>query len=197
VCGFPFFDQDFGGKGLDPALGAFLDAGPPPLAFTLGSSAVNAAGDFYAQAAQAASRLGRRAVLLAGAAAESLRGLPPGVLAASSAPYFQLFPRCAAIVHSGGVGTTAQALRSGRPQLVVPFSHDQFDNGTRVRRLGAGTWIHRHRLDARRLERALAAVLGDPEVARRAAGAGETIRTENGIGRACDVIDSVLEAPAG
>jgi UDP:flavonoid glycosyltransferase YjiC (YdhE family) len=192
ICGFPFFDQDFGGKGLDPALAAFLDAGPPPLAFTLGSSAVQTAGDFYQQAAVAASKLGRRAVLLAGNAAAAFRGLPPGVIAVASAPYYQLFPRCAAIVHSGGVGTTAQALRSGRPQLVVPFAHDQFDNGTRVRDLGAGTWIHRHRLPAAKLERALSRVLGDPEVERSAARVGERVRQENGLARACDVIEGVL-----
>ena len=194
VCGFPFLDEDFGGKGLDPALASFLDAGPPPIVFTLGSSAVQTAGDFYAQAAEAAARLGRRAVLLAGPAADTMRGLADSAIAARSAPYHQLFPRCAAIVHSGGVGTTGQALRAGRPQLVVPFAHDQFDNGARVARLGAGGWLARHRVTAGRLERVLAKLLSETSVERAAAQVADGMREERGVARACDVIESHLSS---
>jgi rhamnosyltransferase subunit B len=193
VCGFPFLDEDFGGKGLDAALASFLDAGAPPIAFTLGSSAVQTAGAFYEDAARAAVALGRRAVLLAGPSAETLRGLPDGVMAARSAPYYLLFPRCAAIVHSGGVGTTGQALRAGRPQLLVPFAHDQFDNASRVERLDAGRWVHRHQLNAGSLERALGKVLADVTIERGARRVAEAMRSERGVATACDRIDGVLE----
>jgi rhamnosyltransferase subunit B len=193
VCGFPFLDEDFGGNsGLAPALAAFLDAGAPPIVFTLGSSAVNTAGDFYGQAAQAAVSMGRRAVLLAGASASAWNGLPAGILTARSAPYHLLFPRAAAIVHSGGAGTTGQALRTGRPQLLVPFSHDQFDNAERVKRLGAGGWVHRDRLTAAKLQRALSGLLEDPAVEPAAQRAAEVVRAENGIQSACDAIEAVL-----
>jgi UDP:flavonoid glycosyltransferase YjiC (YdhE family) len=192
VCGFPFLDEDFGGQGLDPALAAFLDAGPPPIVFTLGSSAVRTAGDFYTEAAQAADRIGRRAILLAGAAAASLRDLPDGAIAVRSAPYHALFPRAAAVVHSGGIGTTAQALRAGRPQIVVPFSHDQFDNASRVERVGAGAWLTRGQRRAGKLAGALSRLLEAPKVAVQAVRTAEVVRAESGIARACDVIESVI-----
>jgi len=195
LCGFPFLDQDFGGKGLDPALAAFLDAGPPPIAFTLGSSAVMTAGDFYTNAARAAATLKRRAVLLAGPAAETLRDLPGDAIAVRSAPYHLLFPRCAATVHSGGVGTTAQALRAGRPQIVVPFSHDQFDNAARVTRLGVGAELRPSRPSAKAIERTLSALFTDPNAEAAAARVAATVRAENGVTSACDAIEAALARP--
>ena len=117
----------------------FLDRGDPPIVFTLGSSAVGAAGDFYRESVAAAASLGARAVLLVGhdPANHPRDPLPRGVIAIESAPHQELFPRAAAIVHQGGVGTTGQAMRSGRPMLVVPHAHDQPDNAFRVTRLGA------------------------------------------------------------
>ena len=61
-----------------------------------------------------------------------------GLLISSYEPHSLLFPRAAAIVHQGGIGTTAQALRSGKPMLVVAFSHDQPDNGARIEEMGVG-----------------------------------------------------------
>jgi len=188
VCGFLFRDADFEGRGMDPALGRFLEEGEPPVVFTLGSAAVLAAGDFYARAARAAGDLGVRAVLLAGAGAEALRDLPPGVAAFPSAPYHALFPRASAIVHSGGVGTTAQALRAGKPQVVVPFAHDQFDNADRVRRLGLGRIARR----GGRPEGALRDLLADGAARARAAEIGRRVAAEDGPAAACDAIEAVL-----
>jgi UDP:flavonoid glycosyltransferase YjiC (YdhE family) len=63
--------------------------------------------------------------------------LPDGVAHCSYAPFSQLLPRCAMLVHHGGIGTTAQALASGKPQIITPFSFDQFDNAERSRKLGS------------------------------------------------------------
>lgn len=192
LCGFPFFDQDFGGKGLDPALTTFLDAGDPPVVFTLGSAAVSIAGEFYRTAAEASRRLGRRAILLAGAGADALTDLPPGMMAVRSAPYHALFPRAAAVVHSGGIGTTAQALRAGRPQLVVPFAHDQFDNAARVERLGAGRVVGLADLEPIRLEEALRTILSDPGVLEKAAAASRAVSADDGVAAACDAVEGPL-----
>jgi UDP:flavonoid glycosyltransferase YjiC (YdhE family) len=81
-----------------------------------------------------------RAVILAGPAAAEMakRHVSANTIIVASAPYHELFPRGRVIVHSGGIGTTAQALRSGRPQVIVPFAFDQFDNAERVARLACG-----------------------------------------------------------
>jgi UDP:flavonoid glycosyltransferase YjiC (YdhE family) len=139
-CGFPFLDEDFSGSPTASALLEFLAKGEPPVVFTLGSAAVRIA-PWLVEAAAAAARDGAfRAVILAGPAAAELsnRHASGNAMIVASAPYHELFPRSRVIVHSGGIGTTAQALRSGRPQVIIPFAFDQFDNAERVERLGCG-----------------------------------------------------------
>ncbi|HEY9286177.1 MAG TPA: nucleotide disphospho-sugar-binding domain-containing protein, partial [Pyrinomonadaceae bacterium] len=104
----------------------------------------------------------------------------------------EVLPRAAAVVHHGGVGTTGQSLRAGRPQLVVPFSHDQFDNGARAARLGAGRVLPRPKYDARSAERELGELLRGGSYEARAAEAGGIVRGENGTQTACDLIEKVL-----
>jgi len=94
-------------------------------------------------------------------------------------------------VHHGGIGTTAQAMRSGRPMLVVPFSHDQFDNGARVKRLGIAGVLYRSRYTAATAERALRPLLEDPRYVKSGARVAEQIATEDGIVTAADEIESV------
>ena len=191
VTGFAFYDRLDKGMGIPPELAQFLDSGPPPIVFTLGSSAVMDAGDFYVQSAAAAAELGRRAVLLVGRDPRNLlaRTLPPGVITAEYAPFSEIFPRAAAIVHQGGAGTTAQALRSGRPTLVVPFAHDQPDNAARVARLGVARQIGRPQYRAGRVAAELRTMLEDPGYEARAAEVGRRIRSEDGVAAACDAIE--------
>jgi rhamnosyltransferase subunit B len=188
ATGFPFYDAD-GAAGLSPELARFLDPGPPPLVFTLGSSAVRDPGRFYEIGAEAARALGRRAVLLTGLETTPPASLPDGVVAFDYAPYSLLFPRAAAIVHQGGIGTTAQALRSGRPMLVMPYAHDQPDNAARVCRLGVARTIARDRFTAPRAIKEIRRLLDEPSYATRAAEVGELVRRENGAGAAADAIE--------
>ncbi|HSH14820.1 MAG TPA: glycosyltransferase, partial [Verrucomicrobiae bacterium] len=114
ITGFPFLDEPE--ADVDAELERFLADHAAPIVFTLGSSAVKVAGDFYTMAALAAQDLHRPAVLVAGSAAGALKGsLPPTMAAVEWANFPKLFARAAAVVHSGGVGTTAQALRAGVP----------------------------------------------------------------------------------
>jgi rhamnosyltransferase subunit B len=195
VTGFPFYDRDRGHHDLSSELERFFDAGPAPVVFTLGSSAVGAAGDFYRQSLAAVERIGCRAVFLTGSRPQGLPDLlPAGVIAAPYAPHSTVFPRAAVNVHQGGVGTTAQAMRSGRPMLVVPFAHDQFDNGERVRRLGGAEMLYKHRYNARRAEEQLRRLLKDPAYTAAAAAVGEKVRSENGSAVAADAIERFANA---
>ena len=87
---------------------------------------------------QAAQRLGRRAVLLTPHREQVPASLPPDMLWLPYVPLRTLLPRAAALVHHGGIGTTAEALRAGVPQVIVPLAYDQFDNAARVEALAAG-----------------------------------------------------------
>lgn len=192
ICGFPWFDAHHDHAHDGAELEAFLAAGEPPIVFTLGTAAVHLSTRFFAHAAEAARRLGRRAVLLIGRAeyADRARDLPPGVRAFTYAPFSTLLPRAAAVVHHGGIGSTAQTLRSGRPAVVCPLAHDQFDNAARAQRLGVAATLPYRRLSPERLAQALLAVMEDPETHAKARNLGERVRAEDGAAAAARALES-------
>ena len=168
---------------------AFLDAGEPPIVFTLGSSAVGSPGTFYEESAKAARLVGRRALLLVGKDENRPRETTgPDIFIALVAPHEHVFPRAAAIVHHGGVGTTGQALRSGRTELVVPFAHDQPDNAFRVSNLGVARVCYPKHYSAARVASRLRALISDKHYSERAAEMGTRIRAEDGAKAACDML---------
>jgi UDP:flavonoid glycosyltransferase YjiC (YdhE family) len=178
---------------VSSGLDRFLADGDPPIVFTLGTSAVEAAGSFYEVSAEAARRLSRRAVLLVGRHARNRpRATGPDVLAVDYAPHAALFPRAAAIVHQGGAGTLHQALAAGRPTLVVPHAHDQPDNAHRVERLGISRTVYPRRYRVASVERALGELLADGECGSRARQVGAVVAGERGAGRAADALDGLL-----
>jgi UDP:flavonoid glycosyltransferase YjiC (YdhE family) len=161
-AGFAYYDGPEGADGsIDTEIAAFLTDGPPPLVFTLGSFVIHAPGDFYETSARIARRLGRRALLLVGRHAipkfASLAG--NGVAVAGYAPHSLVFPRAAAVIHHGGIGTTAQALRAGVPQLVCPLFGDQFDNARRLRSLGVARVVRLRRYTEARAAATLTGLL--------------------------------------
>jgi UDP:flavonoid glycosyltransferase YjiC (YdhE family) len=194
VTGFPFYDAGER-RPTPPELLRFLDAGPPPLLFTLGSSAVWIPGDFYRASITAAVSLGMRAALLAGEDAPRLasEGLPPGIEAFDYAPYSVVMPRAAVVVHQGGVGTTGQAMRAGRPMLVMPYGQDQPDNARRCVELGIARSVTRAAY-ASRVTGELSALLSNRSYATRAATVGADVSAEQGTTKACDEIEKELES---
>ena len=198
ITGFCFYDSDAGNAALPAPLEAFLAAAPAPVVFTLGSAAVLAAGKFYEYSAKAAIRLGVRAVLLIGS---DPRNRPQGVLpesicVADYAPYSALFPRARLVVHQGGVGTTAQCLRAGRPMLIMPYSHDQPDNARRMRRLGVARVIERGRYTPQRVARRLESMMAEPLLNEHAEQAAERVGSEDGVRAACDALEELYRSRA-
>lgn len=188
VIGFPWFDSESGiEQDLDHRLSAFLAEGEPPLVFSLGSFAWAAAGDFYKDAAAAAQHLGRRAILLTGTGGFSREG---DCVSVGYAPHSKLFGQCVAIVHHGGIGTTGQALRAGRPHLVVPFFGDQHDNAARVQSLGIGLSCPPAPFRSGNSAAVLKAVLDDTGMRERAAQMGRQVSAERGAAEAARLIIS-------
>lgn len=142
LAGFPLFD---GGRddGLPDDVREFCRAGHPPIAFTFGSGMMHGERQFTASV-EACKILGARGILLTKHAGQLPAPWPPSVRHCSYASFRRLFPLCAAAVHHGGVGTTAQALAAAIPQLILPMAWDQPDNAARVKRLGAGAWLNPH-----------------------------------------------------
>ena len=198
LTGFAFFDTDVERGSMTPELEQFLDeceaAAEPPILFTLGSAAVWSAGNFYRTSIEAVLRMNRRAILLVGDRKNlGSEPLPEVIAAFDYAPYSTLLPRCAAIVHHGGVGTTGQGLRSGRPMLFMPFGHDTHDNARRAIDLGVARRLPQKRFTAPQLAQELTALLDDPRYRQRTTEVGAQIRAEDGTNMACDVIEEMLD----
>lgn len=193
ITGFCFYDSDAGNAALPPHLEKFLADGPAPLVFTLGSAAVLAAGRFYEYGARAAERLGMRAVLLIGSDARNRprHPLSDSICVAEYAPYSALFSRASAVIHQGGVGTTAQCLKAGKPMLIMPYSHDQPDNARRMHRLKVARIIQRRYFTPLRVAKKLRLLLEKPIYAHRAEQVAQRLRGENGVATACNALEEL------
>lgn len=188
---FPRADQ-FGAESpaLDPRLDAFLDAGDPPIAITFGS-ARQKNDALYRVAVKACARLGRRCLVLSQQELAPPPGYEDRVFFSRYAPLSEVLPRCAALVHHGGVGTVALAFAAGTPQLVVPFAFDQFDHAARVKRLGCGDWMRRIGFTAGRAARMLRSLLADVEIAGACRRVSDVCaHGDDAIARACDELEA-------
>jgi rhamnosyltransferase subunit B len=192
ITGFTFYDRAQDTAELTPELQQFLDTGEPPIVFTLGSAAVLNPGVFYQESIQAAIQLNRRAVLLMGKNPLP-DNLPKQILATDYAPYSKIFPHACAIVHQGGIGTTAQALQAGRPTLITPYFYDQPDNAARVEKLGTSRTLLRKQYSASRVAKELSKLLQNSSHEAKAAEIGRIVQAENGVGIACDAIERQLK----
>ena len=138
-----------------------------PLVFTHGTGNRQAS-TYFTHALEATQRLGMRAILLTPHRDQVQAQLPAGVLWQQYLPFSKLLPHAAALVHHGGIGTTAEAFRAGIAQLIVPLAYDQFDNGARVQALGAGLVLRHAGLSGRRLAARLHTLLSSTSIGMQA-----------------------------
>lgn len=194
ITGFPFYDGRHE-TAMPQALSDFLNSGEAPIVFTLGSSAVWVARDFFTESMAAAKKLGRRAVLLVGDERNRpQQPLPPEMIAINYAPFESLLESAGVVVHHGGVGTTSQGLRAGVPTLIVPFAFDQSDNAAHAARLGTSRTLYRRFYKAERVARELDDLLSKPQYALKATEVGALLRNENGAATASDLIVEFLSS---
>ncbi len=194
LVGFPLYDEaDV--TPIAPELDGFLDAGPPPIAFTPGSANLTGRA-FFEAAAEACVRLGRRGLLLTRHADQVPSALPEGVRHVDYAPFSRLLPRVAALVHHGGVGTSAQGMAAGVPHLVMPLAHDQFDNAARMQRLGIARSLWPSRFRGPAVADALRRLTEDPGVAESCRRVVARFADDpSPMDRASVAIESLLAAP--
>lgn len=192
LVGFPLYDeQEF--HDLPVEVARFLEEGEPPILFTPGSAMRHGQG-FFETAVEACRRLGRRGILVTRFSEQVPASLPATVRHVAYVPFSMLFPRCAAVVHHGGIGTTAQALAAGVPQVVMPLAHDQPDNARRLERLGVGRTLLPNRFRAPALARLLRTLLDSGQVASRCRTLAGRLEERDSIERACRGIERVHEA---
>jgi len=188
LTGFPLFD-DSDQPALPPSLQRFLDEGDPPLVFTPGS-ANQSATQFFMAALDASNRLGRRALLLTRYSGH-VPALPPTAHHEPFVPLSHVLGRCAALISHAGIGTLAQGLAAGIPQLTMPMGFDQPDNATRLERLGVARWITPTHFDGARVAAALTQLLDDRRTAVNCRRCSEQIRAHDAIADTCDLLEQL------
>ncbi|MGF6127581.1 rhamnosyltransferase subunit B [Pseudomonas frederiksbergensis] len=160
LTGFPLFDES-GFQQTDSELDDFLSE-ESPVVFTPGSTQVNGE-EYFAAAVTALKAVNRRGVFLTRQPVDLAMAAAGQILVRRYVPMSRILPHTAALVHHGGVGTTALALAAGVPQVATPFAHDQFDNAARMERLGCGVSLLPP-ASGEALAKALDKVLTSPEV---------------------------------
>lgn len=193
TTGYWFLDQN-DNWAPTPKLKTFLEAGPPPVYVGFGSMAGRSPerlGNIVIKALQDA---GVRGIISTGWGGLKTNTLPETILQIDHAPHAWLFQRMAAVVHHGGAGTTAAALRAGKPSVIVPFFGDQPFWGWRVHALGAGSRpIPQKKLTVEKLSIAIKDVMSSPHIRRKAEELGENIRNEDGIGNAIAMLEEITK----
>jgi sterol 3beta-glucosyltransferase len=172
------------------ALARFLEAGPAPVCITFGSMINREVEKIQRIVSEAVAKTGNRAVFLTGWGEWGTPAVSKNVLTLESAPHDWLLPRCKAMVHHGGAGTTAAGLRAGIPNIIIPHAVDQPFWAKRVAALGAGPApLPLKRLTTASLVTALERA-DDPALRARAGQVGEQIRAEDGVGEAVRLIEA-------
>lgn len=192
LVGFPLYSEE-GVSGVPADLVRWLDSGSAPVAFTPGSANVHGR-EFFAAGIDACMRLGRRGLLLTRFPEQVPGDLPDFMRHAEFVPFRWLAPKCAAIVHHGGIGTLAQGFAAGVPQVVMPMGFDQFDNAARLERLGVGRSIPRRSFRGPRLAGVLRGLIDDRLVAERCRAVAERFRGVDGITAAADEVERVARS---
>jgi rhamnosyltransferase subunit B len=193
LVGFPLWD---GGAQAKPEIAGeardFLAAGEPPVIVTPGSAASTMQG-YFVESIAALHGLGLRGMLITNFPGQLPATLPPGIKAFGYLPFSEVLPSAALIVYHGGIGTLAQAVSAGVPQLVVPSAHDQFDNGWRVARLGLGRSLPRTRYSAVPAASEIRTILSDRAMARRSREWSARVDSAAALARACDLIEGLKQ----
>jgi rhamnosyltransferase subunit B len=194
ITGFASYDREHGVPApLSPSVVAFFAEEPRPLIFTLGTAVVHDATQFMEESLAAVRALHARAIFILDTEQQRRWSQHASwhVMLTAYVPYSLIFPHAAVIVHHGGIGTVGQALRAGRPQLIVPYLVDQPDNAQRVTRLGVARTLSPGEYRRTRIVQELQC-LAQPGYEERAAVIAEQVRRENGADAAAQIIAGVL-----
>ena len=193
LTGFIFHDKHDDNEQLPQDVLDFLDAGDPPIVFTPGT-AMKHGGQFFEASIQACQALGRRGMLLTQHKDQLPSTLPEGIRHFEYLPFSLVLPRVAALVHHGGIGTTAQALAAGIPQIIRPMTHDQPDNAARVQLLGTGVSISPKDYTAQNVSERLNRLLSSSDVLARSREYALRINAEGSLQETCDLIENLSRA---
>lgn len=189
LTNFPLWDEAKTEE-LSPEALNYLDAGEPPIVFTPGSAMAHGQ-EFFAAAIEACELLGRRGLLVTKYPEQIKTPLPENVEHFSFVPFSRLLPRAGAIVHHGGIGTSAQGLANSLPQLIMPMAFDQFDNALRLERLGVAKVVRPKKFRGPRVAQALGELLENPVTQVNCQRWSKECDGQLGLAKTCEILESL------
>jgi rhamnosyltransferase subunit B len=168
----------------------FIADGPAPVLFTAGTAAATMQSFFHESVE--ACRIGDfRGLLISAHPAQLPHDLPPAVKAFCALPFSRIMPACSAIVHAGGIGTCAQSIRAGVPQLIIPHAHDQPDNAARIQKLGLGARLYPEQYRAAKAAKMLHQIRQSPAIAEACREYSGKIDSVEALEKACRLIEGL------
>lgn len=185
LTGFVYYDQQ---ENIPADVDEFLNAGSAPIIFTPGT-AMKHGKQFFLDCIKACQRLGHRGILLTQFPEQLPAQLPPGLQHFAYLPFHQIFPRVLALVHHGGIGTTAQAIAAGIPQVIRPLAHDQPDTAARIEKLGIGIALSPKQFSAAALVEKLNLLITSQQILDRCQMYAQKIDSVESLNRACTLIE--------
>jgi rhamnosyltransferase subunit B len=189
LTSFVYHDKQNGNEDISNELDAFLSAGSPPIIFTAGT-AMKHADQFFRDCIEACQLLGQRGILLTQHPEQLPDELPTGIQQFAYLPFSRVLPRAVALVHHGGIGTTAQAIAAGIPQMIRPMAHDQPDTAARVEKLGIGASVSTKKFNAASLAEKLKTLITSKAVLDRCKAYAERIHPDQSLNDTCSIIES-------
>jgi UDP:flavonoid glycosyltransferase YjiC (YdhE family) len=189
LTSFVYYDKQNGTEEISNELDAFLGAGSPPIIFTAGT-AMKHADQFFRDCIEACQLLGQRGILLTQHPEQLPDELPPGIQQFAYLPFSKILPRALALVHHGGIGTTAQAIAAGIPQVIRPMAHDQPDTAARVEKLGIGVSLSPQKFNAASLAEKLDALVTSQAVLERCKIYAGRIHPDQSLNETCMIIEN-------
>ena len=189
LTGFVFYEKQNENEELPTGLDTFLKAGSAPIIFTAGT-AMKHADQFFRDCIEACQLLGQRGILLTQHPEQLPATLPQGIQHFTYLPFSKVLPHAVALVHHGGIGTTAQAIAAGVPQVIRPMAHDQPDTAARVEKLGIGVSLSPKKFKAASLAEKLKTLITSQAVLDRCKVYAEKIHPDQSLNDTCTIIEN-------
>ena len=188
LTSFVYYDKQNENEDIPDELNKFLSAGSPPIIFTAGT-AMKHADQFFLDCIEACQLLGQRGILLTQHPEQLPAELPQNIQHFAYLPFSKVLPHALALVHHGGIGTTAQAIAAGIPQVIRPMAHDQPDTAARVEKLGIGASLSTKNFNAASLTENLKKLIASQAVLDRCKIYAKRIDPDHSLNETCTIIE--------
>ena len=147
------------------------------------------ADQFFLDCIEACQLLGQRGILLTQHPEQLPAELPENIQHFAYLPFRRVLPQALALVHHGGIGTTAQAIAAGIPQVIRPMAHDQPDTAARVEKLGIGASLSTKKFNATSLAEKLKILITSQAVLALCRAYAERVNPDQSLNETCAIIE--------